>query len=1125
MSLKRLSRQTFSEMNLDRGNLGIKNANVSSDLGMVSFLNLPGYGIRGISWRDDGTQFYVVSNAGIIRLYTVTTPWSIKGATLSQTASGFPTYVEDIYVSPTGQYLYLGGSNTLLQYQLNTPWSISSTTLITTITTTQLAIPEIDSIPSFTFSYDGTRLFIASRVGSRILAGLELSTPFMISTAKSSGLYIPSNPSGISFDSTGTRMLTLDASSASVSQYTLSVPWKPGSATLVNTISIPNIFGRETSPRSLYFKEDGTAFFIAGAATSSIYKFDLSIPWHVHSYYANSRNPLQAPRNRDITGLGISSNGAFLYYSNISSIFQTQLSTPNNLGQTATATSNTNFFTFIADSPYVNDFQLSKDGTKLYVSDAAQRIRQFNLSTPYMVNTASGPVATSIGVGASFHLEQTTQSNVYTFGVTDFDRGRFFGIVAHPYISALEMSSPGTMSTLVPYPGYGRNPNYAAFGDMYMRPDGLKTYFAAYRTTYRDQSYLVEYDNLIPYNISSMQFVSQIGLSTGWPSSAMSSLYISPDGGNLYFTGTTSRRIYQYALTTPWSLATATSRNMIMNPGDIDPAALQFSPDGSNLYVMCRGVGQIRQFPLNESWNILSNTTVFTRNYTKVFNTQWGGYDQLDFSEAKNFDVGDGSNAILSYSAIQADSGRFGPGYILNVRFDNAWQIATANVSTQRTIGTINSFIRVRNRFYAGIDADIHDFFRTVEQGKRVITGVPIGGYTPVQLLVQKLANTYDITSRMSYLKLDTRDTTCTGVVLDPSGMNLYFSNSVAIQKIALNKPFDIFSANLYPRFELVFNTPGVWDLTARPSQSLTTSTLEDQVKGFQFSANGQYLYITGSRTRGVDRYTLSTMWDLSTATLDTKILSTRNLEDIPEALSFKTDGTYMYVGGSANNNVQEYLLTTEWEPSTAVRQRSFNFGSTLNYLSGITFRDNGGSMFVSSLNGIIYDFTLGEEWNTATAQYLNRSYAVGADRPARDLFIPSSGNTMFIVDNFNDVVTKLPLNEAWNVRTVVTTSGTDKISLSGFDSAPSGVSLSSSGRKILLSGDATKTLRTLTINSATDISTAQLTNEIKSFPEVTISSLTGVTLSKDERSIYVADGGVGKLYQYDILYSPTRKP
>lgn len=1114
MSLKRLSRQTFSEMNLDRGNLGIKNVNVSSDLGMVSYLNLPGFGIRGISWKDDGTQFYIVSNAGIIRMYTVTTPWSIKEATLSQTSSGFPTYVEDIYVSPAGNYLYLGGGNTLLQYQLNTPWSITSTTLITSITTTQMAIPEVTSIPAFTFSYDGTRLFIASRVGSRILAGLELSTPFMISTARSSGLYIPSNPSGITFDSTGTKMYTLDASTANVSQYTLSIPWKPGSATLVNNFSISNIFGLETSPRSIYFKDDGTAFFIAGAATTSIYKFNLNIPWQVHSYYANDRYILEAPKNIEITGLSLSSNGAYLYYTNVSSIFQTQMSFPHDLGQAQT-TSNTNLFTFIGGSPYVNDFQISDDGTKLYLTDSANRIRQLNLSDPYKVNTASGPSATSIGVGANFYLDQVTKSNVYTFGTVGFDRGQFFGVVSHPYIQILEMSTPDDISTLMPYPGSNRNPSYARYADMYMRPDGLKTYFAVYRTTELTQSYLVEYNNRIPFNISSLDFVSQIGLSTGWPSSAMSSLYISPDGGNLYFSGTTSRRIYQYELTTPWSLATATSKNITMNPGDIDPAFLQFSPDGSNLYVMCRGAGQIRQYPLNESWNVLSNSTVFARDYTEDISTNYNqfGFGYTFLSLARGFDIGDGSNGYLQYTGT-INPVRVGsiatPSFILNVRFANLWQIATANVSTQRTIG-------------ASTWGSAVDFLRTVEHGERIVTGIPSSRTVPAQLQAEKLANTYDVTSRMPYLKLDTRDAECTGIFIDPSGMNLYFSNSVAIRKLALNEPYNIFSANLYPRVEQVFGKPSVWDLTARISQSVTTSSIEDRVKGFQFSANGQYLYVTGSRTRGVDRYTLGTMWDLNTASLDTKLFSTRNLENTPDALAFKSDGTYMYVGGFSNNNVQEYLLTTEWDQTTAVRQRSFNFGTTLNYLSGITFRDNGGSMFVSSPNGKIYDFTLTEEWNTATAQYFDRFYT--ASDAARDLFIPSSGNAIFTVDAVNDLVSKLPLGEAWNVKTVVLTSGTDKISLSGFDSLPSGVVLAPSGRKMLLSGETTKTLRTLNINSAIDISTAQLTGETKSFPEVTISSLTGVTLSKDERSIYVADGGVGKLYQYDIIYSPTRKP
>ena len=79
---------------------------------------------------------------------------------------------------------------------------------------------------------------------------------------------------------------------------------------------------------------------------------------------------------------------------------------------------------------------------------------------------------------------------------------------------------------------------------------------------------------------------------------------------------------------------------------------------------------------------------------------------------------------------------------------------------------------------------------------------------------------------------------------------------------------------------------------------------------GLAFKPDGTKMYMVGNTTDRVYQYTLSTPWNLATATYDTVSFLLSGQDTAPVGLAFKPDGTKMYVLGNTNDRVYQYTLT-----------------------------------------------------------------------------------------------------------------------------------------------------------------------------------------------------------------------
>ena len=78
------------------------------------------------------------------------------------------------------------------------------------------------------------------------------------------------------------------------------------------------------------------------------------------------------------------------------------------------------------------------------------------------------------------------------------------------------------------------------------------------------------------------------------------------------------------------------------------------------------------------------------------------------------------------------------------------------------------------------------------------------------------------------------------------------------------------------------------------------------------FKSDGSKMYIMGNSNDTVYQYSLSTVWDVSTASYDSKYKSVSSEDGIPVSVAFKSDGSKMYIVGYSSDRVYQYSMKVD---------------------------------------------------------------------------------------------------------------------------------------------------------------------------------------------------------------------
>jgi len=232
---------------------------------------------------------------------------------------------------------------------------------------------------------------------------------------------------------------------------------------------------------------------------------------------------------------------------------------------------------------------------------------------------------------------------------------------------------------------------------------------------------------------------------------------------------------------------------------------------------------------------------------------------------------------------------------------------------------------------------------------------VYICGYQNASVYEYSLSSAWDI-STMSYVgsfSLSSQETTPTDLFFKSDGLKMYLIGNT--------------NDSVYE-----YNLSTAWDIsTASYSQSFSVLTQEASSQGLFFKADGTKMYVTGSSSDSIHEYGLSSAWDISTASLSHS-LSVAAQDIGPLGLFFNPDGTKLYFSGFGGDDVNEYDLSTAWDISTASYVRNFFVGSQDTVPTGVTFKSDGTKMYIMGIQSdAVYQYsTTGSSFTPATITY-----------------------------------------------------------------------------------------------------------------------------------------------------------
>jgi hypothetical protein len=242
------------------------------------------------------------------------------------------------------------------------------------------------------------------------------------------------------------------------------------------------------------------------------------------------------------------------------------------------------------------------------------------------------------------------------------------------------------------------------------------------------------------------------------------------------------------------------------------------------------------------------------------------------------------------------------------------------------------------------------------------------------------------------------------GIFISPDGLNMYVNGSTGddVNQYTLSTAWNVSTATYVRLF--------------------STAAQDSSPQDVFFKPDGLTMFVMGGTNDTVFQYTLSSAFDISTASYASKSFSVTTQEATPTGLWFKTDGTVMYVIGNTNDTVFQYTLGTAWDVSTAsYASISFSVASQEGNPTQVNLSADGTKMWITGVNGDdINEYTLGTAWNVSTATFVNNLYVGFQDVNPNGLFIDSTAaNRVYMVGTSTDTV--FQYNTATNSISAVT--------------------------------------------------------------------------------------------------------
>ena len=269
--------------------------------------------------------------------------------------------------------------------------------------------------------------------------------------------------------------------------------------------------------------------------------------------------------------------------------------------------------------------------------------------------------------------------------------------------------------------------------------------------------------------------------------------------------------------------------------------------------------------------------------------------------------------------------------------------------------------------------------------------------------------------------------------------------------------------------------------------------------------------------TQGAIADVPETIYEIVSASYDSVNFSVSGQDADPYGLFFRSDGAKMYVAGDTGNDINEYNLSTPWTVSSASYSQNFSVASQESAPSGVFFKTDGTKMFVvGTATDTVYEYALSSAWDVSSASYGSVSFSVGSqDTVPTDLAFNPDGTKMFILGKTGDNVYEYALSSAWVVSSA---SYTRSFSISSQETGPQGLFFSEDGLNMFVLGGAG--VNKYVLSSAFDISSASHSQAFSVSSQE--NDPQALFFKSDGTKMYVLGSGSDTVYQYSTSVSLT---
>ena len=226
------------------------------------------------------------------------------------------------------------------------------------------------------------------------------------------------------------------------------------------------------------------------------------------------------------------------------------------------------------------------------------------------------------------------------------------------------------------------------------------------------------------------------------------------------------------------------------------------------------------------------------------------------------------------------------------------------------------------------------------------------------------------------------------GVAFNPTGTKMFVVDNTGddVNEYTLSTGFDVSTASFVDSFSV----------NAQQAAPMSVA----------FNTDGTKMYIVGETEDTVAQYALSTGFDVSSASF-TQAFSIASQETEAQGITFNTDGTKMFIVGDTGNDINEYTLSSGFDVSTASFVDSFSLASQTTQPKEGVFNTDGTELYVLARdNQKVYKYTLTTGFDVSSASYASVEFSVSSQETSpQGLAFSADGSKMYVCGDTGDDV------------------------------------------------------------------------------------------------------------------------